>query len=81
VQVHPGDVILADDDGVVVVKQQDIPSVLAAAEQRRQKEETIKQKIAAGELSVDFYGLRPVLEAEGVVYYDDESRLPPQPKR
>lgn len=81
IQIDPGDMILADDDGVVVVKQPDIPATLSAAEMRQRKEKTTKQKIDAGELSVDFYQLRPVLESEGVAYYNDASQLPSTSKR
>jgi len=69
--VNPGDLIMADADGVVVVRQTDLSFVLEASKQRLTKEEITKSKIAAGELSLDFYGLRPVLEKENVVYYEN----------
>jgi 4-hydroxy-4-methyl-2-oxoglutarate aldolase len=70
--VDPGDLIMADEDGVVVVKKADFQSTLELSKQRLQKEEGTKQKIARGELSLDFYNLRPTLEKEQVVYYEDE---------
>lgn len=73
--VNPGDLILADDDGVVVVNKNDLESSLNASKQRVLKEVGTKEKIARGELSLDFYSLRPVLEKEGVVYYDSEEDL------
>lgn len=73
--INPGDLILADDDGVVVVNKNDLATSLQAAKQRVIKEEGTKEKIARGELSIDFYNLRPVLEKEGVVYYDSEEDL------
>lgn len=73
--VNPGDLILADDDGVVVVKKGDLETTLEASKQRGIKEVGTKEKIARGELSLDFYNLRPVLAKEGVVYYDSEADL------
>jgi len=72
VLVHPGDLILADDDGVVVVKRADFDSSLQSSLERLKKEEQTKEKIESGQFSLDFYNLRPVLENEGVVYYDNE---------
>lgn len=71
-QVQPGDLILADDDGVVVVAKEDLRFALESSKKRLAREEETKQKIARGELSVDFYGLREVLAKENVVYYDNE---------
>lgn len=71
--VNPGDLIMADDDGVVVVKREDMQTTLEASKARVKKEEITKQKIARGELSLDFYNLRPTLEKEGVVYYEGEA--------
>ena len=72
VLVHPGDLILADDDVVVVVKRADFDSSLQSSLERLKKEEQTKEKIESGQFSLDFYNLRPVLENEGVVYYDNE---------
>ncbi|QSO51335.1 4-carboxy-4-hydroxy-2-oxoadipate aldolase/oxaloacetate decarboxylase [Alicyclobacillus curvatus] len=71
--VNPGDLIMADDDGVVVVRQGDISFALEASRARLAKEEGTKSKIAAGEMSIDFYGLRQVLDKENVSYYDNLS--------
>ncbi|MGG1399005.1 4-carboxy-4-hydroxy-2-oxoadipate aldolase/oxaloacetate decarboxylase [Bacillus salipaludis] len=70
--VDPGDLIMADDDGVVVVKKADLQFALESSKKRLQKEEGTKEKIARGEISLDFYNLRPTLEKEQVVYYEDE---------
>ncbi|MFB6466382.1 4-carboxy-4-hydroxy-2-oxoadipate aldolase/oxaloacetate decarboxylase [Cytobacillus sp. Hz8] len=75
VTVHPGDIIMADDDGVVVVKQEDTKFTLESSKKRMIKEEGTKQKIANGELSIDFYNLRSVLEQQNVYYYEDEEEF------
>lgn len=74
--VNPGDLIMADGDGVVVVKKEDLEFALESSKQRLKKEEGTKEKIARGELSLDFYNLRPTLEKENVVYYETEADLP-----
>lgn len=47
-------------------------STLALSNARVAKEAGTIEKIESGQISVDFYNLRPVLEAEGVVYYESE---------
>ncbi len=54
--------------GVVVVKKDDIPMALEKSIQREKKEEGTVQKIEEGQLGVDFYGFRAVLEKLGVRY-------------
>jgi 4-hydroxy-4-methyl-2-oxoglutarate aldolase len=66
---------MADDDGVVVVKKADVHFALESSKQRLKKEEGTKEKIARGEISLDFYKLRPKLEKEHVVYYEDEEEF------
>jgi len=73
--VNPGDLIMADDDGVVVVHKSDLQSTLDATKARVLKEKGTKEKIANGELSLDFYNLRPTLEKEGVIYYENETDI------
>jgi 4-hydroxy-4-methyl-2-oxoglutarate aldolase len=73
--VHPGDVIVADDDGVLVVPQADIDTALAAARQRVEKEDAARARLAAGELSIDIYGMRAKLEQKGLVFVDDAAAL------
>lgn len=75
VSVSPGDLIVADDDGVVVVKKADIESTLNLSNTRLQKEVGTKEKIENGDISLDFYNLRPVLASEGVIYYENECDL------
>ena len=74
VKIEPGDVVMADDDGVVVVKKEDLEHSLQLAQARVAKEAITIEKIESGQISLDFYNLRPVLEAEGVTYYDSEEQ-------
>jgi 4-hydroxy-4-methyl-2-oxoglutarate aldolase len=66
--VEAGDVIVADDDGVVVVKREEAEAVLAAARTRLANEETKRQRLAAGELGLDIYGMRETLAKKGLKY-------------
>ena len=72
VAVDAGDLMIADDDGIVVVKKEDLQSTLIASKARVQKEEDTKAKLENGQISLDFYNLRSVLEQEGVRYYEDK---------
>lgn len=73
--VAPGDVIVADDDGVVVVPRLDAPAALEAAATRLATEEKTRERLAAGELGVDFYGLRERLIELGAEYLDSAEEL------
>ena len=66
--IDPGDVIVADDDGVCVVRRTDADDVLAKSRARESKEETKRQRLAAGELGLDIYDMRGKLEAMGLRY-------------
>jgi 4-hydroxy-4-methyl-2-oxoglutarate aldolase len=66
--IDAGDVIVADDDGVVVVKQAEAKAVLAAANTRLAAEEAKRTRLAAGELGLDIYNMRPALAAKGLKY-------------
>ena len=69
--VRPGDVIVADADGVVVVKKETAAEVARLAAERFAKEQKTRERLKAGELGVDFYGLRAKLTELGVRYVDD----------
>ncbi len=68
--VRPGDAIVADDDGVVCVPRLTVGDVLAAARERAAREAGTREKLAAGALGLDLYGLRDILTARGVSYED-----------
>lgn len=71
VVVNPGDVIVADADGVVVVPRADAVAVARLSQERAAKEEKTRERLRAGELGVDFYGLRAKLKEFGVEYSDE----------
>ena len=66
--IDAGDVIVADDDGVVVVGRAEAAEVLAAAEKRTAAEAAKRQRLAAGELGLDMYGMRQRLAEMGLKY-------------
>lgn len=68
--IEPGDVIVADDDGVMTVPRSRAPEVLDAARARLAKEEQTRERLEAGELGLDFYGIREKLEELGTRWVD-----------
>jgi 4-hydroxy-4-methyl-2-oxoglutarate aldolase len=67
-QIEAGDIIVADDDGVCVVRRDEASDVLAAAEKRLAAEEAKRKRLAAGELGLDIYDMRPRLLEKGLKY-------------
>lgn len=68
--INPGDVICADDDGVVVVGRDEAAWGLDRSNERLAKEEATRARLVAGELGLDFYGLREKAVAMGIEFLD-----------
>jgi 4-hydroxy-4-methyl-2-oxoglutarate aldolase len=58
---------------VCIVPRENAAEALAASQARIAKEEKAREKLRAGELGLDFYGLRAKLTELGVVYVDQDS--------
>jgi 4-hydroxy-4-methyl-2-oxoglutarate aldolase len=69
--IAPGDVIVGDVDGVVVVPRATAAETAKAGADRVAKEEKSRARLKAGELGLDFYGLRAKLTELGVQYVDE----------
>ncbi|NHF64133.1 4-carboxy-4-hydroxy-2-oxoadipate aldolase/oxaloacetate decarboxylase [Microcella pacifica] len=68
--VNPGDVVIADVDGVVVVRREDAAAVLEKGLAREANETSKRERLRAGELGLDIYGMREALAAKGLIYED-----------
>jgi 4-hydroxy-4-methyl-2-oxoglutarate aldolase len=73
--VNPGDVVLADDDGVVVVPRGRAAEAAEAAGRREAKEAQTRERLGAGELGLDIYGMRDALNKAGLKYFADQAAL------
>jgi 4-hydroxy-4-methyl-2-oxoglutarate aldolase len=73
--IRPGDVVVADIDGVVIVPRLQAADVARLSDERVAKEEKARARLRAGELGLDFYGLRSKLTELGVRIVEDESSL------
>jgi 4-hydroxy-4-methyl-2-oxoglutarate aldolase len=69
--VRSGDVIVGDQDGVVVVRRETAAEVARLGAARIEKEQKSRERLKAGELGVDFYGLRARLAELGVEYTEE----------
>jgi len=71
VSVEPGDLIVADDDGVVVIPKKRVVETAQKAQKRKDDEDSKRQRLAAGELSLDMYKMREGLQKAGLIYVDN----------
>src|SRR5690606_23118531 len=65
-RIEQGDFLVGDDDGVVVIGRDSLDSTLAAAAERESREEAFRERLLAGETTVDLFGLGPMLESLGM---------------
>jgi 4-hydroxy-4-methyl-2-oxoglutarate aldolase len=72
--IRPGDAIVADDDGVCVVPRPEVASAVTASAARAAKEDATRNRLAAGELGLDIYGLRPKLATVEYITAEEYSR-------
>ncbi|MDA8290821.1 MAG: 4-carboxy-4-hydroxy-2-oxoadipate aldolase/oxaloacetate decarboxylase [Actinomycetota bacterium] len=70
VVVAPGDVVVGDDDGVVAVERDAVAEVLSAGRRRQAREIDVRERYAAGALTLDTGTMRETLQKGGVVYLD-----------
>jgi len=68
--INPGDVVCGDDDGVVIVARDEAVWGLEKSNERLAKEADTRAKLEAGELGLDFYGLRSKIAEMGVEWVD-----------
>jgi 4-hydroxy-4-methyl-2-oxoglutarate aldolase len=68
--IEPGDLVVADDDGVVVVPRREAANVLEKARDREAREAEKRERLAARELGLDIYNMRPRLKEKGLRYVD-----------
>ena len=71
VNVIPGDAIVADDDGVVVVRAKDVADAAQKGQKRNADEASKREKLAAGTLGLDMYGMREPLAKAGLTYVEN----------
>ena len=73
--VYPGDIVCCDDDGVVIVPRAEAAWATEQARARLAKEADTRARLEAGELGLDFYGLRDKLVAMEVEWVDTADEL------
>ncbi|MDX6335475.1 MAG: 4-hydroxy-4-methyl-2-oxoglutarate aldolase [Streptosporangiaceae bacterium] len=79
--IAPGDAVVADDDGVVCIPRAQAAQVAADGRRRVQHEDEARDAFARGELGLDRYQLRAVLERLGVTYVRAEQSRPADGER
>lgn len=66
--VNPGDIIVADDDGICVVPRDNAVDVMEKTQIRLDAEEAKRLRLAAGDLGLDIYDMRPRLKEKRLTY-------------
>lgn len=61
-QIASGDILVMDADGAVCIKSERADEVLKASEERLAKEDALRKKLLAGQMSYDLHGLRDYVE-------------------
>lgn len=61
-EINPGDLVVMDGDGAVVLPAARADEVLPLALEREQRENEMRERYRAGELSYDIQGLRGIVE-------------------
>lgn len=61
-EVRPGDLVVMDSDGALALAEERVDEVLPLALERAEREEAMRARFAAGELSYDLHGLRRLVE-------------------
>jgi 4-hydroxy-4-methyl-2-oxoglutarate aldolase len=61
-QIASGDIVVLDADGSVCVRRARVDEVLKASEERLVKENALRKKLLAGQISYDLHGLRDYVE-------------------
>jgi 4-hydroxy-4-methyl-2-oxoglutarate aldolase len=60
--IAPGDIVVLDVDGGVRVQRERVEAVLKASEERLAREDALRKKLLAGQMSYDLHGLRGYVE-------------------
>jgi 4-hydroxy-4-methyl-2-oxoglutarate aldolase len=63
-RIQPGDIVVLDADGAVCVKQARLAEVLEKSEARLEREDQMRTRLEAGEMSYDIHGLRNYVEGK-----------------
>jgi 4-hydroxy-4-methyl-2-oxoglutarate aldolase len=63
--ISTGDIVVLDADGGVCVKRERLDEVLKTSEERLAKEDALRKKLQAGQISYDLHGLRDYVERKG----------------
>lgn len=61
-KIATGDIVVLDMDGGVCIKRERLDEVLRASEERLAKEDALRKKLLAGQMSYDLHGLRAYVE-------------------